>query len=272
MKSLLYLLLSFVSIGFLISCGSTKPYYKNEQDGKPTDGASRADDPSSYSLFLGGGIALDGSSDVLKAIQSDSKQGDGLVLLGDNVGLDQFPSSSADEIAADHPVYAQLKSLSAWFTDFYLLPGEKEWSEGKKSSVAALSALDKLLKDVKAKGRLLVPAKDCGMPEVVRLSDHLVLVLMDSQWAIESESRPGVNIPGCELNNVLELTNTIKDVIESHPIDFIVFASHHPLYANGPTAGNYSFGSNFIPLPVVGTLINGVKNLVGSNQHFGHPP
>jgi hypothetical protein len=48
-------------------------------------------------------------------------------------------------------------------------------------------------------------------------------------------------------------------------------ASHHPLYANGPTAGNYSFGSNFVPLPVVGTLINGIKNLVGSNQHFGHP-
>jgi len=271
MKSLLYHLLSFICIGFLISCGSTKPYYKSDQDGKPVAGTSQTDNLSSYSLFLGGGIALDGSSAVLKAIQSDSKPGDGLVLLGDDLSLNQFPSSSADELSSDHPVYAQLKSLSTSFKDFYLIPGEKEWSENKKTSVAALSALDKLLKDVKEKGRLLVPAKDCGMPEVVRLSDHLIVVLMDSQWAIESESHPGVNIPGCELNNVLELTNTIKDIVQSHPKDFIVFASHHPLYANGPTAGNYSLGSNFIPLPVVGTLINGIKNLVGSNQHFGHP-
>jgi hypothetical protein len=124
---------------------------------------------------------------------------------------------------------------------------------------------------VKDKGRLLVPAKDCGMPEAIRLADNLVVVLMDSQWAIESELNAGDNLPGCELANVLEMRNAIKDIIHSHPKDYIVFASHHPLHANGPTGGNYPLSSHFIPLPVLGTLINGIKDLTGSNQHFGHP-
>ncbi|HEX5113054.1 MAG TPA: hypothetical protein VFV79_09410, partial [Saprospiraceae bacterium] len=129
MKSLVYLLISFLSMGFLISCGSTKPYYKNNQEGKP-DEITQVTNLSAYSLFLGGGLTLDGSSNVLKAIQSASNPGDGLILLGDDLSLNQFPGSSADELSTDNPIFAQLKSLSSSFKDFYLIPGEKEWSEG----------------------------------------------------------------------------------------------------------------------------------------------
>lgn len=271
MKSALFFLLLSLCIGLFSSCGSTKPYYQNGKDGYPAANTPSPTSEIQYSLFLAGGIALRDSNAVLSAIQTSVHQKDGLILLGDDLSLGAFPSSSMDELAMDNPIYARLKQLGSAFNDFYLIPGEKEWSGDKKTSVAAMSSLDKLLKDVKEKGRLLVPAKDCGLPEVARLSDNLIAVLIDSQWAIETESHPGDNLPGCALDNVLELRNALKDIIQTHPTDFIVLASHHPLYANGPTAGNYAFGSNFVPLPVVGTLINGIKNLVGSNQHFGHP-
>jgi len=269
MKSAAPLLL--LLMWMLSSCGSTKPFYKNGKDGKPVSNAFLDSGKIENSFFLVGGVSLEDSSTVLNAVLSNSNPNDGLILLGDNLSLDQFPSASMDEVTIDNPIYAKLKSLSSAFKEFYMIPGEKEWSNGKKTSPAAMESLDKLLKDVKDKGRLLVPAKNCGIPEVIRLGKNLIAVLVDSQWAIESESHPGEPLPGCELNNVLELRNSIKDIIQSHPTDFILFASHHPVYANGPTAGNYSFGSNFVPLPVLGTLINGIKNLVGSNQHFGHP-
>lgn len=271
MKSTLLFLLVCLWMGFISSCGSTKPYYQNGNDGLPVSNTHPSPTEVEYSLFLVGGVSFQDSNTVLNAIQSAANKKDGLILLGDNLSLGDLPSSSVDELTMENGIYSKLKQMSSSFHDFYLIPGEKEWSGDKKTSVAAMSSLDKLLKDVKEKGRLLVPAKDCGMPEVVRLSSNLIVVLMDSQWAIETASHPGDNIPGCELDNVLELRNAIKDIIQSHPSDFIVLASHHPLYANGPTAGNYSLGSHFIPLPVVGTLINGIKNLVGSNQYFGHP-
>src|SRR5678815_1866632 len=256
MKSASLFLLLSLCIGLFSSCGSTKPYYQNGIDGNPATSTQNPTNEIQYSLFLAGGVSLQDNNAVLGAIQAAAHQNNGLILLGDDLSLGEFPSSSMDELAMDNPIYARLKLLASSFNDFYLIPGEKEWSSDKKTSVAAMSSLDKLLKDVKEKGRLLVPAKDCGMPEVVRLSDHLITVLIDSQWAIETESHPADNLPGCELANVLELRNAIKDIIQTHPTDFIVLASHHPLYANGPTAGNYSFGSNFVPLPVVGTVIN----------------
>ena len=97
------------------------------------------------------------------------------------------------------------------------------------------------------------------------------MVLVDSQWAIESESRSGEKFRGCELSNVLELKQAIKGIVQSHSSDHIIIATHHPIYANGKTAGNYPLSSHLIPLPGLGTIITGIKSLVGSNQHFGHP-
>ncbi len=147
----------------------------------------------------------------------------------------------------------------------------KEWSSKNQSSYAAISSLDKLLKGVKKEGRLIQSAKGCGTPEVLRISDKAVLVFIDSQWAIETESRRGEKMPGCELASVIELQKSIRDIVQSHTDDHIIFATHHPVYANGLTAGNYPLSSHLLPVPVLGTFITGIKSLMASNQHFGHP-
>lgn len=269
MKSTCQLLFLGAALCLLCSCGSQKPYY--------APGYNLPDHPepvphdSGYSLFLAGGIEPGTHSPLLQEMERMATGHSGLVLLGDALSVEEVRSPGLDEIDPWSAIAQDLTRLDQRFDDFYILPGQKEWSIDKKISVNALNALDKLTKDVKQKGRLIVPAKECGQPEVIRLSDHTVLVLVDSQWAIETETHPGDKISGCELSNVLELRLALKDIIQSHTSDHIIIATHHPLFANGPTAGNYPLSSHLLPLPVLGTLITGIKSIVATNQHFGHP-
>src|SRR5687768_5982659 len=266
MKTNLPLIPIVLSLWILSSCASVKPYYS---DDTAFDFARPEADDLDYTLYLTGGIPLTGTSDVLNAINKDgAPSGKGLILLGDVVSIDDFPSDALEE---NNTVLNSIKNLDASFKPFYILPGEKEWSSQKQSSYEAISSLDQLLKDVKKEARLIAPRKGCGSPEVVRVSDHAVIAFVDSQWAIESETRKGEKMSGCELANVIELRKSIRDIIQSYPDDHIIFTVHHPIYANGITAGNYPLSSHLLPLPVLGTVITGIKSLVSSNQHFGHP-
>lgn len=219
-----------------------------------------------FTLFLTGGVALDDPSGMLNAIdEQPAAKKRGLVLLGDVLTGDQF------DMEENNPVFERLQALDKQYHAFYAVPGEKEWGAGKKTSFSAISILDKAIKDVKEKGRILQPGKGCGEPEVIEISNKTILVLLDSQWAIETEARNGLEFPGCEFSGVLDLRMAMKDIIQSYAGYHIIFAAHHPVYANGPVAGNYPLSAHLLPVPVVGTLITGVRSLVSSNQHFGHP-
>lgn len=258
-----------VALFILCSCGSIKPYYSPDENGRPVDPS--ADVPARYSLYLVGGVHLGQSSPVLQAVLGQAGSPSGLVLLGDVMSIDDCLRPGTTDAEFPSGVLDEIHQADRSFNDFYLVPGYREWSSGKKTSVRALDQLDKLLKDVKRKGRLLVPAKECGQPEVVRLTDRMILVLVDSQWALETETHPGVNMPGCELENVLALRLALKDIIQSHTSDQIIIATHHPIFANGRTAGNYPLVNHLLPLPVVGTFVTGIQSMTGDNQHFGHP-
>jgi hypothetical protein len=259
------------SLLLIYSCASVKPYYAEISRGIPS-GQNASDAERSYSLYLVGGVSLRNNSTVLKAIENDSKTNkSGLILLGDVLSIDDLPSGSLEDKSLASEELDHIKNLDAAFKELFLIPGQKEWTSEKTLSFSAINSLDHLLKDVLKKGRFIEPRKGCGSPEVVRVTKNTIVVLVDSQWAIESESYDGEKMPGCDLANVLELKLAIKDIIQSHPTDHIIIATHHPIYANGTTAGNYPLASHLLPVPVLGTLITGVKSLLGSDQHFGHP-
>lgn len=252
----------------LLSCASVKPYYKDGSQYIPPPKPVTGNEVD-YSLFFAGGVSLKHHSPVLTAIEDASMNlSSGLVLLGDVLSIDELPSDAIEKNASE---ILTIKSLDNKFNELLLIPGEKEWSSEKKISHTAVSSLDKLLKDVKKNGRLVEPRKGCGYPEVVRISDNTVLALLDSQWAIEAEKKQGEKNPGCEIASVLELRQAVKDIIQAYPDEFIIFTSHHPVFVNGPTAGNYPLTNHLLPVPVIGTLFTGIKTLIASEQHFNHP-
>ncbi len=224
-----------------------------------------------FSLFLAGGLPLDRETPVLNTILRTAPSAHrGLVLLGDILSIDALTALSADMTDVGM-LTEKIRQLDKRFDLFHVIPGQREWSVGKKTSPAAIRSLDDELKDIKKKGRLLSPSKGCGTPEVIRLGDHSILVLIDSQWAIESILRPGEKRSACELGNIQEWRAQLRDIIQAHPFDHILLATHHPIYVTGPVAGQYPLSHHLLPLPVIGTLITGVKSLVSSSQHFSHP-
>jgi hypothetical protein len=108
-------------------------------------------------LFLDG-VRLS-ASPPQKILQAQPAGKSGLVLLGDVVGTDDFANVSAENsMAASSPVNL-VPELDRRFEELFLLPGQKEWSSGKKVSITAFRALDRMVKDVKQKGRLIKPEK-----------------------------------------------------------------------------------------------------------------
>ncbi len=254
---------------FSYACSSVRPSYQNSPTPSSAILLSSTPDEISYSVFLSGGVSLQHISGVLTSIEANNtSKPSALILLGD-----VFSGDDISELDSDKNTYvaSTIARLDGAFKEFYIVPGEKEWSSGKKTAHTNIQYLDKTLKDVKKEGRLIEPRKGCGELEVIELTSHAVLVMMDSQWAIESGSRKGEQQPGCSMGSVFDLRQEIKTIIQSYAGRHIIFAMHHPVYAVGPTAGNYPLSSHLLPLPVLGTIITGIKSLVASDQHFGHP-
>lgn len=257
----------FTAICLVLSaCGSVKSSYGSEgtQNLSFPDTSKAAE--NSYTLFLTGGNALSNQSSVISQITSESiNNKKGLVLLGNELSVD---ITSRPDTAF---IFSKIRMLDRQFKDLYLVPGHMEWMSGKSVDHAYNVELDNQLRRIKQKGRLLAPRKGCGEPEVVELSDNAVLVLVDSQWAIESANRKGENHAGCDMGNVLQLRMSLKEIIQENAGKHIIIATHHPIYSVGVTGGKYPLSSHLLPLPVLGTLMTGIKSLVASDQHFGHP-
>ncbi|MDQ3017055.1 MAG: hypothetical protein M3R25_10120, partial [Bacteroidota bacterium] len=177
----------------LSACATLSPYYRQNAayiKGDSLNSSAEID----YSLFLAGGPELDKPSLVLKSIEDNNiEKSSGLILLGNSISLDDFSNTESDSY---NEIIKTLERLDESFHDFFILPGQLEWTSGKDTKHASVLALDQALKDIKDKGRLLEPHKGCGEPMVIELTKNATLVLIDSQWAIESESRKSEKQPG----------------------------------------------------------------------------
>jgi len=118
---------------------------------------------------------------------------------------------------------------------------------------------------------IFVPSNGCGEPKVVKLTDDLLLLLIDSQWVLQGDSSGERKRSSCDIDNEIQLVTFIQNILSKNKNKNVVIAAHHPVYSNGKTGGNYGASSHLLPLPILGSLITGVKKISGGSQKFGHP-
>jgi hypothetical protein len=125
------------------------------------------------------------------------------------------------------------------------------------------------------------PKGGCPGPVEVSISDDIVLVMMDSQWWIHENDKPGVE-SDCDFKTTDEVIGELEEILNRNFNKLVLLAMHHPFKSNGPHGGYFTikqhifpFTDNrenlYIPLPVIGSAYPIARSVFGTPQDIKHP-
>lgn len=205
-----------------------------------------------------------------------------VIFPGDNLygrGLpdEQYSTYSALRSVLDSQV-ALVKNTKA---KAYFIPGNHDWAngdaEGWETVIRQQLYIDQISKDnVK-----FYPEYGCPGPVEVPITDSIVLIIMDSQWWLHRNDRPGIE-SDCNSKTTDEVLNVLEDMIEKNSKKLIFFACHHPFKSTGPHSGYFGLRQHlfpftdikknlYIPLPLLGSIYPISRSVFGSPQDLKFP-
>ncbi len=230
------------------------------------------------------GALVNGKATVLDAIRKNVKldKKTVVVYLGDNLYTDGLPhetlsSYSEVKIALD----SQINLVRGTGARAVMIPGNHDWENGGPGGYDAVRRQGAYV-DLNGNGQVDFQPKDgCPGPVEIKISDDVVLVVMDSQWWIHKDDKPGIE-SDCEYKTEEEVLNELGDIFNKNFDKLILFATHHPFKSNGPHGGYYTLkqhifpftdlrSSLYIPLPVIGSVYPIARSVFGTPQDLKHP-
>jgi hypothetical protein len=248
--------------------------------------APPGDDSIKTKIILVGdaGALVNGKAMVLDAIKTHVKFDERTVVvyLGDNLydaGLpdETFTRYSLMKAALD----SQINLLKGTKAKGYMIPGNHDWENGKPRGYEAIVRQQQYV-DRYGEGKLQFYPKDgCPGPVEIQLSDDVVLVMMDSQWWIHENDKPGVE-SDCEYKTEDEVISELDDILNKNYKKLVLLACHHPFKSNGPHGGYFTIKQHifpftdrranlYIPLPVLGSVYPISRSVFGTPQDIKHP-
>jgi len=194
-----------------------------------------------------------------------------LVILGNLLphNIPDHDSKAFDEVA--ETLKSPLHQLFQGFSHSYYIPGNNEWFDGQDYTVEGIKNHHKLVQKLDISGLSMTPSKGCGNPYVVEINDDLVLLLLDSQWMMQSNDNDERKKSSCEIDNNFELITELKEITGKYKHSHLVVATHHPMYSYGKLGGNFKARHHLLPFPVLGTILTAVRQLAVTDQMMSHP-
>lgn len=198
---------------------------------------------------------------ALKALENDIKKAtasDLLLFLGDNVYPKGIPNDdNQDRQAAELALSLQIDVAKKFPGRVIFIPGNHDWYSG----ISGLKQQEKLVEDALGKNTFL-PENGCPIKKV-NINDETILLVIDSQWYITNwDKHPTIN-DNCEIKTRADFLDEYRSEVNKAIGKTVLVAIHHPMFSNGPHGGQYSFISHLIPLPIMGSLKNLIRNTSG---------
>ena len=95
--------------------------------------------------------------------------------------------------------------------------------------------------------RSMLPEDGCPGPVEVHLSDNIVLVIMDSQWWLHLNPKPGPQSE-CPCKTKDEIITRLNDIVYRNQDKLLLFATHHPMKSYGVHGGYFTLKQHLFPL------------------------
>lgn len=189
------------------------------------------------------------------------------------------PKKGPGREEAEQQLLQQLKTLKGYPGRTYFIAGNRDWAE---YGIKGLQRQKRFTEEFLDEEEVFMPEPGCGTPEEVEVNDHLVIVLIDSQWYLANwDNNYEVNA-GCEIKSRAVFEEYVLEAIKGNRNKNILIAMHHPPKTNGPHGGQFTLKQHlfpftdlhpklYLPLPVLGSFAQFIRGTVGSRQDAMHP-
>ncbi len=170
-----------------------------------------------------------------------------VLFLGDNVyetGLPDSQSRHFDEkkLILDQQV-ALVKNTGA---QAYFIPGNHDWLEGRSRGWRQVLNEYRYIQSLQLPNVHFAPENGCPGPTEIAVNDQITIVIMDTQWWLQQNDRPGEN-SDCECKNEDEVIAKLKDILYRNRGRLVLFAAHHPFKTYGQHGGYYTLKQHLFP-------------------------
>lgn len=231
-----------------------------------------------------GALTTDRHHTVVEAVEKKEKldKKTTVVFLGDNLYRFGLPY---EQLAQYGDVRAVLDS-QANIADHgprqvYFIPGNHDWMNGQPGGYASVLRQGRYLNNLGKKNLSFLPEDGCPGPEEVDLGNDVILVIMDTQWWLHKQSKPGIE-SDCDTKTREELLNELQDIVTRNYRKLIIFAAHHPFKTYGVHGGYYTVKQHifpftdmrkdlYIPLPVLGSIYPISRAVFGTPEDLKYP-
>ena len=202
------LLLNLICLLLISSCATKQPFVRHDSEKSVSDTSV---DPSNidYELFLVGDIGSESNTslessnivDLIKSQLKDNGVKKSVVFLGNTFGESGFPDAESPEyLKVDQSIERCIRELKTHTDKVYFIPGSSEWYDGHDYTVSAINQVEDYIQSKVSDKNIFVPSNGCGEPKLVKLSDDLLLVLMDSQWVLQGDDSEERKRSGCDID------------------------------------------------------------------------
>ncbi len=205
-----------------------------------------------------------------------------VVYTGDNLYRHGLP----DEITAGYAGYravldSQIAIADGTPSNVIFIPGNHDWMNGQPGGFDAVVRQQRYV-DASRGGKVkFLPKDGCPGPEEISIGDNVVLVVMDSQWWIHKNEKPGLE-GDCDTKTESEVIDQIAEIADRNNKKLLLFACHHPFRSAGYHGGAYSWQQHlfplrdlnkrlWVPLPGLGSVYPITRGVFGTPQDLKHP-
>lgn len=178
----------FLLILLVSACESSRPFYHKSYKERPlpTLPDSRKLEFTVFLIGDAGAAAIEPQEPNLRLLEQQLKAADknsAIVFLGDNI----YPSGLVLEdddkrTEAERWLDAQLAILKDFKGRPFFIPGNHDWNRMSAGGREALKRQEDYIESYRGNTKVFYPKDGCGDPKDIELSEHLTLILMDSQW------------------------------------------------------------------------------------------
>ncbi len=253
-------ILTLIALFIFSACATYKPQYAEA-------GVDHAfpDKEIVHSFYLigdAGNSPLGTSSKALQSFEvalSKASKNSTALFLGDNIYPKGLPKKENEgREFAEHQLNIQTEAVKGFKGKTVFIPGNHDWYN---NGLKGLKRQEKYIENILGKNTFL-PENGCPI-EKVKISDDIVMMVVDSEWYLTDWNKhPTIN-DDCEIKTRTKFFDEFESEIKKARGKTTIVALHHPMFTNGSHGGQYGFQSHMKPIPILGTLKNLIRKTGG---------
>lgn len=240
-----------------------------------------------YEVFLigdTGNINRHKPDPVLETLKHhlDEDQHSAVLFLGDNIyprGLP--PKSNILRADAENALNAHHRALKDYHGKVLFLSGNHDWNKGRKDGYEYIIRQEKYLEKLFGQN-VMLPSNGCPGPTEINVNENVTIVLINTQWWLQSGFRPVGKQCGCRVSSEEEFFQHLIKILDDNKNKRVIVAGHAPIYSYAIHGGRYKLSHHlfpftiyhkkaYVPLPLLGSLLPFYRKFFGAKEDIAHP-